>query len=224
MISSLTRSQGLPSHSLWWWKVRGGGNWGCYSHDTIYWFSVVQPYRHAKVSLHEFAVHPCTWLTVACCNATFFIFTAISRCQTVFPDFTPTGYIRDNPECLSGNVQCNAIYRNYTKPNCTGCPIIQLEECPGRQIVNCNTSKSTEYAEAAFQSNTAQPPYPDPCTIVVAESATCIQAAVKKVRQLRNTSEHSNLQISIRGGRHSYIGASTVSKGYIYQRVGRLSM
>ena len=133
----------------------------------------------------------------------------------MFPDFTPTGYIRDNLECLSGNVQCNAIYRNYTKPSCTSCPIIQLDECPGRQIVNCNTSNNTEYAEAAFQFNTAQPPHPDPCTIVMAESAACIQAAVKEVRQLRNTSEYRNLQISIRGGRHSYIGASTVSKGVV---------
>ena len=81
--------------------------------------------------------------------------------------------------------------------------------------MNCESATNIEYAEAAFQFNTAQPPYPDPCTIVMAESAACIQAAVREVRRLRNTSEHSNLQISIRGGRHSYIGASTVSKGVV---------
>ena len=81
--------------------------------------------------------------------------------------------------------------------------------------MNCESATNIEYAEAAFQFNTAQPPYPDPCTIVMAESAVCIQAAVREVRRLRNTSEHRNLQISIRGGRHSYIGASTVSKGVV---------
>ena len=132
----------------------------------------------------------------------------------MFPDFTPTGYIRENPECLRGKVHCKAIYRNYTKPSCTGCPLIQLD-CSGSQIVNCESATDIEYAEAAFQFNTAQPLQPNPCTIVMAETAECIQAAVRRVRELRNTSEHSNLQLSIRGGRHSYIGASTVSKGVV---------
>ena len=145
-----------------------------------------------------------------------FFFTALSSCQTVFPDFIPTGYIRENVECMNaGNTPCNAIYQNYTKPSCTGCPLIQLDECTGSQLVNCESATDIEYAEAAFQFNTAQPPQPNPCTIVMAETAECIQAAVRKVRELRNTSEHGNLQLSIRGGRHSYIGASTVSKGVI---------
>ena len=146
-----------------------------------------------------------------CCKTPFFIlFTALSSCQTVFPDFTPTGYIRENPECLHGKVHCKAIYQNYTKPSCTGCPLIQLDDCSTSQIVNCETATDIEYAEAAFQFNTAQPLQPNPCTIVMAETAECIQAAVRRVRKLRNTSEHSNLQLSVRGGRHSYIGASTV--------------
>ena len=80
--------------------------------------------------------------------------------------------------------------------------------------MNCETATDVEYAEAAFQHNLAQPQQPDPCMIVMAESATCIQAAVRRIRELRGSS-NSNLQISIRSGRHSHIGASTVSKGVI---------
>ena len=87
-----------------------------------------------------------------------------------------------------------------------------LDDCS--VIVNCETATPIQYAEAAFQFNTAQPHQPDPCTIVMADSASCIQAAVKKIRKLRNTT-HPNLQFSVRGGRHSYIGASTVSKGVV---------
>ena len=61
----------------------------------------------------------CSTLThlLMCCKTTFFIlFTALSSCQTVFPDFTPTGYIRENPECLQGKVHCNALYTETT-PN-----------------------------------------------------------------------------------------------------------
>ena len=115
----------------------------------------------------------------------------------------------------AGNTPCNAIYQNYTKPSCTGCPLIQLDDCSTNQIVNCETATDIEYAEAAFQFNTAQPLQPNPCTIVMAETAECIQAAVRKVRDLRSTRENSNLQLSIRGSRHSYIGASTVSKGVV---------
>lgn len=142
------------------------------------------------------------------------IYSALSSCQNpLFPDFTPTGYIREDPTCVDivNNTQCSAVYQNYTKPDCTGCPLIQLNDCD--QIVNCASATDVEYAEAAFQFNTAQPQQPDPCTIVMAQSASCIQAAVRRIRQLRES--NSNLQISIRGGRHSYIGASTVSKGVI---------
>ena len=142
-------------------------------------------------------------------------YAALSSCQNpLFPDFTPTGYIRDDQDCvnIADNSQCSAVYQNFTKPDCADCPLIQLDECD--QIVNCETATDVEYAEAAFQFNTAQPQQPDPCTIVMADSVTCIQAAVRRIRELRGSS-NSNLQISIRSGRHSYIGASTVSKGVI---------
>ena len=131
-------------------------------------------------------------------------YAALSSCQL----------LGEYQDCVSGaeESQCSALYRDYTKPDCTGCPLIQLDEC--NQIVNCHNATDVEYAEAAFQFNTAQPQQPDPCTIVMADSPTCIRAAVRKIRELRDSS-NSTLQFSIRSGRHSYIGASTVSKGVI---------
>ena len=49
----------------------------------------------------------------------------------------------------------------------------------------------------------------------MAQTTKCIQDVVKKVTALRRDEKHKTLRIAIRGGRHSYIGASTASKGVV---------
>ena len=49
----------------------------------------------------------------------------------------------------------------------------------------------------------------------MASKVTCIEAVVKKVIRKRTEKGFESLKIAIRGGRHSYIGASTVSKGVV---------
>ena len=124
-------------------------------------------------------------------------------------DFTPTGNIRHT---LTDQSQCEVV---YDKPNCTGCPkTFEIRACDN--IVNCWTADPDVYSKAAFQFNTAQPENPNPCVIVMAKTPECIQDVVKKVRKIRTEGkEYSDLRIAIRGGRHSYIGASTVSKGVV---------
>lgn len=125
-----------------------------------------------------------------------------------YPDFTPTGHIRPT---ITNKSQCPSQYR---EPNCTGCPDnFDIPECDW--IVNCRKATPEEYTKAAFQFNTAQPENPDPCIIVMAHTARCIQEVVRKVKETRKVEGFSTLQIAIRGGRHSYIGASTVSKGIV---------
>ena len=89
----------------------------------------------------------------------------------------------------------------------------ELEECD--TVINCWTAPPDVYGKAAFQFNTAQPKNPDPCVIVMANTSRCIQEVVKRVAAVRMEDEFKTLQIAIRGGRHSYIGASTVSKGVV---------
>ena len=144
------------------------------------------------------------------------IFTALSSSQPV-ADFTPTGYLRDDAQCVDlGRVDCSRIYESYVKPSCDGCPDhsgFPHDMC--NNIVSCATATNVDYAKAAFQFNTAQPEKPNPCSIIMAENVQCIQAAVKHVRNLRESSQHRNLSLALRGGRHSYIGVSTASKGVI---------
>ena len=103
---------------------------------------------------------------------------------------------------------------NNTKPDCSECPdAFNIPDCD--KIINCQTADPVVYHKAAFQVNTAQPRNPDPCVIVMAQSPECIQAVVKKVTLIRTTTQFKTLKIAIRGGRHSYIGASTVSKGVV---------
>ena len=52
------------------------------------------------------------------------------------------------------------------------------------------------------------PRTPDPCVVVMATTPVCIQEVVSKVKTY-------NVPLAIRGGRHSYIGASTVSGGVV---------
>ena len=106
---------------------------------------------------------------------------------------------------------------NGTKPDCSGCPPAEKFNAPAcDNIVQCQTADPVVYHRAAFQFNTAQPENPDPCIIVMARTVECLQDVVKDVTSLRNRmAEFQNLQIAIRGGRHSYIGASTVSKGVV---------
>ena len=130
-------------------------------------------------------------------------------------DFTPTGYLRDDAEC-AGMVNCDKIYKNYVKPSCDDCPDhdgFPNDVC--NTIVSCATASDIDYAKAAFQFNSAQPENPNPCSIILAENAECIQAAVKHVRALRKVNKYRDLLLAIRGGRHSYIGVSTASKGVI---------
>ena len=125
-----------------------------------------------------------------------------------YPDFTPTGHIRPT---ITDQSQCPPV---YTKPNCSGCPnTFELQKCD--RVINCWTATPDEYSKAAFQFNTAQPKNPDPCIVVMAQTSECIQEVVKKVTALRREMEFKTLHIAIRGGRHSYIGASTVSKGVV---------
>lgn len=83
-------------------------------------------------------------------------------------------------------------------------------------IINCHTADPDEYARAAFQFNTALPK-PNPCVIVMANNSKCIQGVVNQVTSLRNydRSKYQHLQIAVRGGRHSYIGASTKKNGVV---------
>ena len=97
------------------------------------------------------------------------------------------------------------------KPSCAGCP----SEFDSREvheycdeIVYCRTAKDNVYARAAFQFNTAGR-RPDPCVIVMANNSDCLKAVIKYV------ANHTKLKMAIRGGRHSYIGASTASKGVV---------
>jgi FAD/FMN-containing dehydrogenase len=84
-------------------------------------------------------------------------------------------------------------------------------------VIQCLTADPDVYNKAAFQFNTAQPENPDPCIIVMASTAECLQEVVKNVIKIRHNlmTDFQNLRIAIRGGRHSYIGASTVSKGVV---------
>ena len=130
-------------------------------------------------------------------------------------DFTPSGYLRDDAQCVAA-VNCDKFYKNYVKPSCNDCP--DHDDFPHdvcSNIVSCADAPDIVYAKAAFQFNSAQPEKPNPCSIIFAENAECIQAAVKHVQTLRNDINYRNLNLSIRGGRHSYIGVSTASKGVI---------
>ena len=129
-----------------------------------------------------------------------------------YPDFTPTGHIRHT---IMDQSQCPHV---GTKPDCSGCPPPDKFHAPAcDNIVQCETADPDEYHKAAFQYNTAQPENPDPCIIVMANTAECLQEVVKSVTEIRLNlmMDFQNLRIAIRGGRHSYIGASTVSKGVV---------
>ena len=129
-----------------------------------------------------------------------------------YPDFTPTGHIRHT---IMDQSQCPD---NGTKPDCSGCPPPEMFDAPAcDNIVQCLTADPVVYHRAAFQFNTAEPENPDPCVIVMANTVECLQDVVKSVTKIRRNlmTDFQNLRIAIRGGRHSYIGASTVSKGVV---------
>jgi len=142
-------------------------------------------------------------------TTTNILFTALSGALK-HPDFTPTGYIRDT---VTSEEDC---YSHIPKPDCSqlNCPTsFDLPQC--KDIVNCWTATQKEYAQAAFQFNTAMPQKPSPCVVVMADTPACIQAVVMKVKELRNTTSHQNIGLAVRGNRHSYIGASTVEAGVV---------
>ena len=49
----------------------------------------------------------------------------------------------------------------------------------------------------------------------MADGVYCIQDVVKEVQRLRKTTEHRDIRLAIHGGRHSYIGASTMHAGVV---------
>lgn len=99
------------------------------------------------------------------------------------------------------------------KPKCRGCPkVFNSAEVNAHcdKIIYCLTASDDDYARAAFQFNTANPKLPDPCVVVMADNVECLKAVIPYVK-----THHKNLQIAVRSGRHSYIDASTASKGVI---------
>ena len=92
------------------------------------------------------------------------------------------------------------------KPTCGGCPETNIHECDN--VIYCRSASKEEYARAAFQFNTAMPMNPRPCVVVMANNKECIKAAMKYAN-------HHHLPIAVRGGRHSYIGASTADDGMV---------
>lgn len=93
------------------------------------------------------------------------------------------------------------------KPVCGQCP----KEMDGHDcddVIYCASASKEKYARAAFQFNTAMPKNPCPCAVVMAKDTTCIKAAINYAKQ-------HNLSIAVRGGRHSYIGASTTKDGVV---------
>ena len=95
------------------------------------------------------------------------------------------------------------------------CPdSLNLPNCEKSNVINCRHASAEEYSKAAFQFNTKMPDTPEPCAVVMAESASCIKEVVRLVRNLR---EKTNFKIplAIRSGRHSYIGASTAKNGIV---------
>lgn len=106
------------------------------------------------------------------------------------------------------------------KKDCSHCPppeSFKAPACHDNNIIQCETADTDVYHRAAFQFNLAEPENPDPCIIVMANTSECLQDVVKAVTDIRQKQkiEFQHLRIAIRGGRHSYIGASTVHKGVV---------
>ena len=128
------------------------------------------------------------------------------------PDFGPTGFLRD--VYVGSEEEC---YKDTKKPDCEklNCPRPAEFNLPNCNIINCWDATAKAYGKAAFQFNTAQPLMPSPCVVVMADSVSCIQDVVKEVQRLRKTKKHQDIRLAIRGGRHSYIGASTMHAGVV---------